>query len=168
MTSTFVKRCGLAFGVFLTLALQVQAGVPLDTQVAIFKKVIKFDSTLEGMDPIPVLVVRGADAAIAKDVSDTLKGAGFGTAIVDATSFSKAKGAAKVVYFCPDALDSATGLPPGVLSLCGSPEAVEANAIALGVELLDGKPKLVVSLAAYTASGHDISGQVLGLARIIR
>ena len=168
MKGMALKRTAIAFGLLLGLALQVQAAVSLDDQVAVFKKVLKFDATLAGMDPVPVLIVRGEDARTAKDVSDTFKGAGFPNAIVDASSYASAPGAAKVVFFCPDALESASLVPAGVLSLTSSTEAVEGNRVAIGVGSEDGKPKLIISLAAYTASGHAIDSQVLSLARIIR
>jgi len=73
-----------------------------------------------------------------------------------------------VAYFCPGAEGSAGKAGAGVLTLCGASKPVESNQVALGVGLVEGKPKLLVSLAAYNASGHTIDSQVLGLARIIR
>lgn len=169
MKGMTIYRTLFALSIALGFVLQAgAAGVPIDQQVAVFKKVLKFDATLAGMDPVPVLIVRGGDARTAKDASDTFKGAGFPNAIVDEASYASAPGAAKVVYFCPDAQGSASLVPPGVLSLCGAPESVEGNQVAVGVMLQDGAPKLLISLAAYTASGHAIDSQVLGLAKVIR
>jgi len=142
--------------------------VPLDHQVSILKKVLQFDNTLAGQSPVRLLVVHGGDERGGRAVADTFRGAGFDVAEAAAVGLENALGERRVVYFCEDALDAAARAGAGVLTLCGTQAAVEANQVAIGVGLLDGKPKLLVSLAAYTACGHDISSQVLGLAKIYR
>jgi hypothetical protein len=145
--------------------LQAAMEVPVDLQVAIFKKVLKFDATLADAEHAAIVVVHAGDARAAGVMADAFKGAGFKATISEAGA---ALGAAKVSYFCPGSEAAAARMPAGVLTLgCGA-APVEQNKVAVGVGMVDGKPKLMVSLAAYNASGHAIDTQVLGLARIYR
>lgn len=158
--------------ILLVCLLPVLAGasleVPLDLQVSILKKVLKFDATLPDAEHATILIVHAGDAKTAGALADAFKGAGFRSAVSDAGGMAGALGATKVAYFCPGAEGAAGKLAGGVLSLCSGAGPVEQNKVAVGVGLVDGKPKLVVSLAAYNACGHSIDSQVLGLARIIR
>ena len=142
--------------------------VPVDLQVAILKKVLKFDSTLPDAEHAAIAVVHNGDAKTAGALAATFKGAGFKATVCEASALPGAMAGAKVAYLCPGAEDSAGKLPGGVLSLCGASAPVEKNQVAVGVGLVDAKPKLLVSLKAYNACGHSIDSQVLGLAKVIR
>ncbi|MFA7331611.1 MAG: hypothetical protein WC326_11125 [Candidatus Delongbacteria bacterium] len=142
--------------------------VPVDLQVSILKKVLKFDSTLPDAEHCAVLVVHSGDAKTANALAGAFKGAGFKPVVCEVGALPGALAGAKVAYFCPGAESAAGKLPGGVLSLCGTRSAVEQNRVAVGVGMVDAKPKLLVSLSAYTACGHSIDSQVLGLAKIIR
>lgn len=154
--------------ILVPAALQAALEVPMDLQVAILKKVLKFDSSLPDAEHAAISVVHNGDAKTAGALAAAFKGAGFKAVVCESSALPGALAGAKVAYFCPGAEDAAGKLPGGVLSLCGASAPVEKNRVAVGVGLVDAKPKLLVSFAAYNACGHSIDSQVLGLAKIIR
>jgi len=149
---------------FLLTAAAWAGEVPMDLQVAICKKVLKFDAG----QPDAVLVVHAGDDKAARLFADSFRGAGFKATVAAQGELPGALGGVEVVFFCSGAEGAASKLPEGVLSMCGSAPPVERNQVAFGIAMEGGKPKLLVSYAAYTRSGHTLDSQVLGLARIIR
>lgn len=168
MNATLRRLGGLLLLVLLPVLAHAALEVPVDLQVAILKKVLKFDSTLPDAEHAAILVVHSGDAKTAGAFVGAFKGAGFKAVAGEAASLPGALAGAKVAYFCPGAEGAANKVGAGVLTLCGATKPVESNQVAVGVGMVDAKPKLLVSLSAYNACGHTIDSQVLGLARIIR
>jgi hypothetical protein len=154
--------------VLLPVLAQAALEVPVDLQVAILKKVLKFTTTLPDAEHAAILVVHSGDAKTAGAFAGAFKGAGFKAVVGEASALPGALAGAKVAYFCPGAEGSAGKVGAGILTLCGATKPVESHHVAVGVGMVDAKPKLLVSLTAYNACGHTIDSQVLGLARIIR
>ena len=55
----------------------------------------------------------------------------------------------------------------GIVTFTGVPEYVEQG-LAVGLDLMGGKPKILINAAAATAEGATFSGQLLQLARIVK
>lgn len=55
----------------------------------------------------------------------------------------------------------------GVVSFTGVPEYVEEG-VAVGLDLMGGKPKILINVAAAREEGASFSGQILQLARIVK
>ncbi|MDP2359162.1 MAG: hypothetical protein Q8O14_00195 [bacterium] len=164
-----MRRLGIVLVACLSIHLAWAAlDVPIDRQVTVFKKVLKFDQSLPTDGGTRILIVHEGNARLAGAMADAFTGAGFACDVVVAAAAAGALEKAQVAYFCPGTEDSAADFPAGLLTLCGSSGPVERNNVAMGLELVEGKPKLVVSLAAYNRCGHVIDSQVLALAKIIR
>ena len=77
-----------------------------------------------------------------------------------------------VLYVCPlrafesEAVASQSRLA-GITTLTGMPAYVEAG-LAIGVDLKDGRPEILVNLPAAKAEGAELSAQLLKLARIVK
>ncbi len=143
--------------------------VPLELQVALFKKIIMYDHTLQNIAPadLRLLVLNGG-----QDVVRAFAKVGFTATVVTEPELQGVMTSAHVIY-----LASASGAESArrlcgaykVLSLGAEADlAVSADAaIAIGVRA-DGKPEIVVNLKRLQADGHSLPAGLLSLARVIR
>ncbi len=147
-----------------------ESKVPPALQAALLKKVLTFDSLLEGTTP-RIAVVYGTEAV---SVVDALVAAftsmGLQAKPVRVSAFA-ASSDVNVAYLMPSAvLAETTEHCAAIKALSVSPDAQTTvdGKTTLGFDLADGRPQLVVHLARMRAEGHAISSSVLALARVIR
>jgi hypothetical protein len=148
--------------------------VPPRHQMAIFKRVFQYDRTLAGRGPVRVLVVHDGGNGLG-DVHDLLASfewAGIEAAPVHYSQLATRIEGTAVAYVLP-------GVPPAayldrfaeraVLSISGVPALAQRGnvSIALGTRG-DGKPEIIVHLGRLKTEKHDISAELLKVARIIQ
>lgn len=139
--------------------------VPAQLQAAIFKKVITLDRTLTARQSAKILVVHSGSGA--DEVVDAFKAAGLTASAVAEGQLAGAIAGADIIYLMPGTSGAALSKSKGVLSLTGVPATVESGQAAIGVGLKDGKPEIIVHMGQLKAEGHDISADLLKLARVI-
>ena len=126
-------------------------------QAALLKKIFKFDKALSAKETVTVTVIGGGD-----EILSALKSVG-----INATSGTGVGG--DVVYVGSDPTTKAATAKAGVLSVSGIPSNAEKGFVSIGFGVEEGgKPKIVINMTQLKAEGHELSADLLVLARIIQ
>jgi hypothetical protein len=160
----------LASWLAMTHLLATQSvALPINLQVALFKKIIQYDTFFQGrnLGDIGVLILDGSD-----ELTRTFVQGGLAAKRVSARELPQEIGSASVVYV-PSGVDpgAVTRLCPehSVLSLAARAELAERGEVSIGAGVRpDGKPKIVVNLTRLKAEGHSLPAGVLSLASVVR
>jgi len=152
-------------------ALPQEMPLPRKLQGALFKKILLYDRTLEGRDEIAVHVVPGSDSGAADEMAAALTDAGLRASVTRPGQLAAALESASVVYLMPGALN------PGLQELCtsrkalsisGVPSWAEKGSVSISLDSADGKPVIVVNVRRARAEGHELSAQLLRLAKVVQ
>jgi hypothetical protein len=144
--------------------------VPLELQTEIFKRIFSYDRSLEGQ-PILVFVVHGEEGAESKDeILRAFEAAGIDSVAVDLETLPDQTQAPAAVYLPPDIDPEAVKqycAENSVLSISGVPSFASDGSVAVSIGEEGGRPQIMVNMDRLKAEGHDISAQLLKLARVI-
>jgi len=141
----------------LTVVVVAQEAVPLNLQAVLIKKILGFDKALSTKPAPQVTVIGGGD-----DIVSALNAAGL-----SAKAGSEVAGDA--VYVAPGATaPKAASAKAGVISLSGVPGLAEKGQVAVGIGSEGGKPKIIVHLGQLKAEGHELSADLLKLAKVVQ
>jgi len=157
-----MRHCGFAMviallAVFGAKAVAQEMPVPVPMQAALLKKILSFDKALAGKGSISVVVMGGGG-----EIVSAFNGVGLA-----ATSSSSVGG--DVVYVGPGApAPKAATAKAGILSVSGVPSNAEKGLVSIALDVEGGKPKIVVNLAQLKAEGHELSADLLKLAKVIQ
>lgn len=143
--------------------------VPPELQAAIFKKVFSYDKTIQGGEAKMIVAFTDASAGIKDQVVKAFKDSGITVSAVKADQLSGSIGGINVVYIAP----GVSGVKQicqknGILTITGSPSLVEAGEVSVGLSVMDNKPKIIVHLKQLKAEGHELSANLLQLAKVIQ
>ena len=154
-----------------TAAAQSQISAPL--RAAIIKKVISYDKTLPATTNATVFVYySGATSNEANELTGALTRAGVATQAVASEDDLKRRSAdVKVLYVLAD--DAPAGVrnyckQTHCLSMTSSIAMVEQGDASVAIAALNGKPQLAVHMKRLSDEKHDLSAEMLQLARVIR
>jgi TonB family protein len=143
--------------------------VPAGEQAAMFGRIFGYDRALSA--PVTVLVVHPAGAAAqAGELVAAFSAAGITASPVAAGDLAARLGEAAVVYFLPGTTSAeAARLVSGarLLSLAGDVRAVEEGRASVGLAAAGGRTEIVVNLPRLREEGHELSAQLLKLARVV-
>ena len=164
----------------LALAAPVAAEeMPVDSvqQCTMFKRIFSYDKHLRNTDNIVVLVVgQTSDGADVESVAAAFRGKGMYPVNVtveslDADLTATLSPQSTVVYVMPG-VDYTTvvdfAASRGFLTVSGLPSLAETGKVSVSVDVSGGRPRVVVNMARLGAEGHEISAELLKLARVIR
>ncbi len=147
--------------------------VPPKLQMAIFKKVFQYDRTLAGKGPVQVLVVHDGD--VGEQLHDVLSSFEFAQIAASPVHYSQLAqriDGASVLYVLPGVPASAymdRCVEKAVLSISGHPSLVQRGSVSIAVGLRgDGKPEVIVHRGRLKAEQHDVSAELLKVARILQ
>jgi hypothetical protein len=182
--SHIVVAAAIALG--LSAPARADVSVPIDVQVELVQKIVRFERTFAGRRPTPALILCVAHPAAAASVRATSQfTAGVRAAAkladrpieVRALSYRgtreliAAASVADVVYFGPglqaqiaEVAAALRGLP--VLTIAAADSDVERGAI-LGFELQGARPRILVNLPQARAQGVDLDATLLRLAKVL-
>jgi hypothetical protein len=168
MTSKILAITFVLSGLLLTARAQ-DMPVPPELQAAIFKKVFSYDKTIQGGEPRMIVAFTDASAGIKDQVVKAFKDSGVTVTAVKADQLSGAVSGINVVYIAP----GVSGVKQlcqknGILSITGLPSLVESGEVSVGLSVLDNKPKIIVHLRQLKAEGHELSANLLQLAKVIQ
>jgi hypothetical protein len=146
--------------------------VPAKLQAVLFKKIFAYDTALQGVGEVKVLVVYPAGGAEeARRLTGAFGEAGLTASAAEVHDATARLGGARVVYLLPGAeaaLAHAAAAGKQVLSVAGLPALAERGAVSVALgQGADGKPEIVVNRTRLKAEGHDLSANLLRLARVI-
>ncbi|MFH1198030.1 MAG: YfiR family protein [bacterium] len=138
--------------------------VPANLQAALFKKIFSFDKTLTAKGSYEVAVLSGSGSGDA--IVAALKEVGVSAKSV---SGDQVPAGAAVVYIMAGVTPpKAQTASKGVLSITGTPANVEGGKVSIGIGTEGGKPKIIVNLGQLKAEGHEVSADLLKLAKVIK
>lgn len=170
----------IAFGISLA------AGVPLASaaemadpgrQGDMFKRIFSYDKDLRGSDKIVIIVVGETKSGAEVDtVAAAFRQKGFFPAVVTTSDLNDDLTAtltpqSTVVYVMPGVAYDAVKMMAerkGFLSISGVSSLAEAGHVAVSVDVQSGKPEIVVNMPRLVMERHELSSELLNLARVIR
>ena len=157
MTVNRLWKCALLL-ISLTGILPAQEmAVPINLQAVLIKKILGFDKALSGKSAVEVTVIGGGD-----DIVSALNAAGL-----SAKAGSGVAG--DVVYVAPTAAaPKAATAKAGVLSISGVAGLAEKGQVSVAIGSEGGKPKIIVHLGQLRAEGHELSADLLKLAKVVQ
>jgi hypothetical protein len=171
----------LTFSVTLFALVATGAGgetpVDSDQQCSMFKRIFSYDKHLRESDKIVVLVVgQTADGADVEAVVSAFRDKKMYPAPVTVSGLTSDLTAtlsqqSTVVYVMAGvdyAAVEAFAANHGFLTISGTPTLVESGRVSVSVDLENNRPQVVVNMARLTIEGHELSSELLKLARIIR
>jgi hypothetical protein len=174
--SSFRRLVGPALIVGLSLLWICYASasndIPADKQGILFKKILNYDRVLQGQK-LKLYVVHGPKTA---SDSDTFKKAfedsGLSPEVIPLTMLDKTAKSGEVAYLMPEVVTSDTRdicKRLALLCLAGSDSAADDGLVAIAVGLRsDGRPLIVVNQSLVHNAGHELSADLLKLARVVQ
>jgi hypothetical protein len=167
----------------LGLALRIDAPaegaemVDPERQGAMFKRVFSYDKDLRGSEKIVVIVVgeTKTGGAIEK-VASVFREKGMFPAAVTTADLTDDLTAtlspsSTVIYVMPGvAYETVKGFAQakGFLSISGVRALAENGHVSVSVDVAGDRPEIVVNLAQLQSERHELSAELLNLARVIR
>lgn len=148
-----------------------------ERQGDVFKRIFSYDKVLRRSEKIIVIVVsqtKGGDTV--NEVASVFREKGLFPAVVTVPELTDDLTAtlapeSTVIYVMPGvAYDTVTSFAAakGFLSVSGVPTLAEAGHVSVSVNLESGRPEIVVNLARLQSEHHELSSELLNLARVIR
>jgi hypothetical protein len=143
----------------------------------LFKRIFSYDKDLRGSERIVVIVVGEARSGGEIDkVAAVFREKGFFPAVVTAADLSDDLTASltpqsAVLYVMPGvAYDAVKEFAEKnrFLSISGVSSLAEAGHVAVSVGVQGGKPEIVVNMPRLVTEQHELSSELLNLARVIR
>ena len=180
--TTIARNLRLGFpviAVFITGALLASATEMADPgrQSDMFKRIFSYDKDLRGSEKIVVIVVGEARSGGEVDkVAAVFRQKGLFPAVVTAADLTDDLTAtltpqSTVMYVMPGvAYDTVKQFAEkkGFLSISGVTALAEAGHVAVSVDVQGGKPEIVVNMPRLVTERHELSSELLNLARVIR
>lgn len=152
---------------------------PVDSeqQCTMFKRIFSYDKHLRESDKIVVLVVgQTTDGPDVAAVAAAFRAQQMYPAPVTVQGLTSDLTAtlsqqSTVIYVMAGvdyAAVDAFAREHGFLSISGMPSLVETGQVSVSVDMANSRPQVVVNMARLTAERHELSSELLKLARIIR
>jgi hypothetical protein len=166
------SRCLAIVLVLISLLLPAFAEdspVPPELQVAIFKKVFGYDKSIQE-GTLKMLVAFTDSSAAGKDqMVKAFKDSGVAVSAAKADQLSGSVSGINVMYILPGVSGARQICQKnGILCITGTPSLVESGEASVGLSLLDNKPKILIHLKELKAEGHELSANLLQLAKVIQ
>jgi hypothetical protein len=146
-------------------------------QSDMFKRIFSYDKDLRESAKIVVIIVGETRGGPEVDkVADVFREKGLFPAVITAADLSDDLAStltpqSAVLYVMPGiAYDVVKTFAEkmGFLSISGVSMLAEAGHVAVSVGVEDGKPEIVVNMPRLTTERHELSSELLNLARVIR
>lgn len=175
-SKTWVLALAVALAI-APLALAEEMPVNSEQQCSMFKRIFTYDKHLRDSDKVIVIIVGASpDAPDVAAVADAFRSTGMFPATVTVDSLNNDLSAtlspqSTVVYVMPDVdydTVNAFAAAHGFLSVSGLPSLAESGRVSVSVDIAAGRPEVIVNMPRLTTEGHELSSELLKLARVIR
>ncbi|MBI5543568.1 MAG: hypothetical protein HY901_06745 [Deltaproteobacteria bacterium] len=159
----------LAVTAMICFAARSPAGeLPIKLQVALLKKIVAYDTSLDGK-ALKVLVV--GEPGEASNLMQAFEAAGVSASQVAPANLPRAADAGTVVFLL------SAQVPVGLRDLCVGSQLLsaapgvalaEAGEVSVGLgEKPDGRPEIVIHRSRCRDEGHQFRASLLSLARLV-
>ncbi len=156
------------FSCFTLSAFAGDAAIPPDLQVSIFKKVFGFDKAIQPGSLKVAVAFTESSAALKDQLIKAFQDSGIAASAVKEEQLSTSLNGVNVLYVTPGVQSKQICQKNGILSITGTPSLVESGEASVGLSVLDNKPKIIVHLKQLKAEGHELSANLLQLAKLIQ
>jgi hypothetical protein len=142
-----------------------------------FKRIFSYDKDLRAAEKIVIIVVgETRSGPEIEKVAAVFRERGFFPAVVTAPDLSDDLTStltpqSAVMYVMPGVAYDAVkqfAEKKGILSISGVTSLAEAGHVAVSVDVQGGKSEIVVNMPRLTTERHELSSELLNLARVIR
>ncbi|HET9450723.1 MAG TPA: hypothetical protein VFO83_07580 [Aggregicoccus sp.] len=150
------------------LAADEEMPVPAKFQAVLFKRIFAYERTLKTLPQVRVLLA--SESSAASELQRELEAVGVAAHTLAPEDARVQLSPGTVLYLFPDspAALRKLALERKVLCISGYPALVLAGQASVGVDKkADGKPQILVHLKRLKAEGHELSSDVLRLARVV-
>lgn len=148
------------------------ATVPVSLQAALFKKIFSYDKTLRAAPggEVRVLVLEARDAEnSAAALVEAFKAVGVTAEAVGEARLADRIGSASVVYIQGRAVSAATLTlceRNHVLTISGEAALAASGVVSVSVGVSGDRPEIRVNLPRARAEGHELSSELLSVAKV--
>ena len=167
--STAVKTAAISLMLFgFTVATEMP--VPAKLQGVIFRRIFDYVKTFDKGEVNLLVVYAEEPPEVTSELMESFKKAGLLPTTIEVGELSQKIGNAKAVYILPGVAASQVKklcLENGILSLSGIPSMVEQGDISISLTLEGGRPLIVVNRSRIETEGHQLSSELLQLAKVI-
>jgi hypothetical protein len=148
-----------------------------ERQGAMFKRVFSYDKELRTGEKIVVIIVAESRASASSEtVASAFREKGFFPAVVttgelsdDLTATLTSRSA--VLYVMPGVAYATVkdfAAAKGFLTISGARSLAEEGHVSVSVDVAAGKPEIIVNMPRLQTERHELSSELLNLARVIR
>ena len=144
--------------------------VPTSMQVLLFKKIFSYDKKLSNAAEINILISYTNSSTKLKDeILDAFKKAGISIVAKKPDQVAGSLNGISAIYI----IDDTGPVKPlcrenKILSITGVPALVQKGDAAVGLDVSDNKPKILVHMEELKSVGHEFSAKLLQLAEVIQ
>lgn len=145
--------------------------VPTSVQGAIIGKVLPYVRGFQGTEVQLLVVYTVEGQGLVDEAIRSLDGPGISPRAVELGELKGAIATANAVYFLPGAASASVKelcQQSRVLSISAVPSLVESGDISIGIGAKNGRPQILVNLRQLEAEGHQVSSELLKLAKVIQ
>lgn len=163
---TAMLFCSMLFSLMFLIPMDAcsqEMAVPVNVQAALFKKIFCFDKTLQSKGNFELVILSGNESPEA--VANAFRNIGVNTKTIKG---NHPPAGTSVVYVMPGVSSpNRQCAQNNILSISGEISGVESGNVSIGLCIEGSKPKIVIHLGQLKAEGHEVSSQLLGIARLI-
>ena len=142
--------------------------VPAKFQAVLFKRIFAYERVLKTQPSVRVLLA--SESSAASELQREFEAVGLEARSIAPGELARNLTAGTVLYLFPDSPPALRelALERKVLCISGYPALVLSGKASIGVDKKsDGKPQILVHLKRLKAEGHELSADVLRLARVV-
>ncbi len=140
-------------------------------QAILFSKIFSYVRTLDPEDRINLLVVYTENISEANEIGEAFGSENFDVTISKLSEITENLKKTSIVYLVDTSgktkLDSLFSLK-NHLFISGVPELVEKGIASIGVGIEDDRPRIIINLNRLEDESHQVSSELLSLAKVIR
>jgi hypothetical protein len=146
--------------------------IPSDLQAPIFKKILTYDRALQGRSDIVVYLVGSeSEQSSMQTLADAFRAVGLVPEIVNSGTLDGNASPSSVVYMMSGAdKEQVAGYcaEKKILTISGVAPFAEQGHVAISIGEKGGRPLIIVNLPRLKVEGHELSSDVLKLAKVIK
>ncbi len=144
--------------------------IPLRIQAALFYKIISHDPSLKDKEHVRLLIVYDNSTRKLKDEClIVFKKASFEVGSTTPNKLAETLGDYDVVYFMPNLTSLASVCRENKkLSVAGVSKSTEKGEITIGLGLVQDLPRVYINLTTLEKEGHDLSPNILQIAKVYK
>ncbi|MBP7460373.1 MAG: hypothetical protein KBA26_03715 [Candidatus Delongbacteria bacterium] len=144
--------------------------IPLRIQAATFSKMFKYDNSLQGKNPIRVLIVfDDKTKTVKKELESAFRSSSIETSAVTSEMLEQTILNSDVVYFMPGMEDQAHLCKKyKKLSIAGIATYAVKGDVSITVGLENNYPRLMVNMTSLISEGHDLSAGLMKFVKLLK